>query len=405
MRMHRIVQMFIIRETYQSVEICKSKLNDLLEKRATILDCEDSSERCELQPLAKYSELYGNINIAIIISNALIHNSELILSKDLLLNIIDKNTDLTLYQYILSNTTLANIELYSGNILKAEAIYAKLMPLIEKISLENGEGLYSTILVGFLCNMASSKRMSGKLQEAVTLYSKALELVGSNKFGKTQIYNGLGVCELSLGNYDKSKKYLLSAIDLLEDDGLSIKFKRKFIGSVYDNLANCYDLLDEISMAKTCYEKAINYKLSIGIDDDISLARSYSNFSVFEEKYRNYANAKELSLKSLTIREKKLPKNHFDIGLSYGILASIENKLGNKSSENEYRTKMCEIFAFNKHNNPVKFNKGNLQSLINTTSWTSQGISGINEQKRNKTSRNDPCPCGSNKKYKKCCGA
>ena len=24
--------------------------------------------------------------------------------------------------------------------------------------------------------------------------------------------------------------------------------------------------------------------------------------------------------------------------------------------------------------------------------------------KANKTGRNDPCPCGSNKKYKKCCG-
>jgi len=61
-------------------------------------------------------------------------------------------------------------------------------------------------------------------------------------------------------------------------------------------------------MARECYEKAINYKQSIGIDDDISLARSYSNFSVFEEKHHNYFNAKELSLKSLSIREKNYQK-------------------------------------------------------------------------------------------------
>ncbi|MGV3489256.1 MAG: YecA family protein [Tuberibacillus sp.] len=34
-----------------------------------------------------------------------------------------------------------------------------------------------------------------------------------------------------------------------------------------------------------------------------------------------------------------------------------------------------------------------------------KGIVGLNEVKKPKINRNAPCPCGSGKKYKKCCGA
>jgi hypothetical protein len=41
----------------------------------------------------------------------------------------------------------------------------------------------------------------------------------------------------------------------------------------------------------------------------------------------------------------------------------------------------------------------------NIDRWTHQPISGPASEKPRSVGRNDPCPCGSGKKYKKCCGA
>jgi yecA family protein len=70
-------------------------------------------------------------------------------------------------------------------------------------------------------------------------------------------------------------------------------------------------------------------------------------------------------------------------------------EMNNKAFSKEFEEKIKEL-------NPLQTIKNSISGIFSFSTQTSVSITRVNSE--SKAGRNDPCPCGSGKKYKKCCG-
>ena len=138
-------------------------------------------------------------------------------------------------------------------------------------------------------------------------------------------------------------------------------------------------------------EELLNYS------DDYYMKKTlyYYNLEEYLLKHLKYKKDVEGIIEDINI---KCVMDTFDIQNSIMRLHDMGMEIHNKK-DIEKLFKLCVEFG---NNTPKWINKG--WTPADLMKKDSKETSGLNLVVSNKVGRNDPCPCGSGKKYKKCCG-
>jgi superkiller protein 3 len=124
-------------------------------------------------------------------------------------------------------------------------------------------------------------------------------------------------------------------------------------------------------------EAMIEFEKSIAInphnaDTHNNLGMAYYVKGLFDKAISEY-------MKALAI-EPQFAEAHYNLALAYGAKGIVDKEISEYEKALAVNPNLAEA-------------RGNLSLAVK------------GERGRRKISRNEPCPCGSGKKYKKCCGA
>ncbi len=169
-------------------------------------------------------------------------------------------------------------------------------------------------------------------------------------------------------------------LDELDEQIRKVKFN--VVGEYY----SIFDSIDEI-MKKVIIpqKKAFKKYKKVDINSDFD----YINFTSFNSELSSYIDnlsskyAKELSMSLITTIHMNLFANDF--------VKSMFKEYNIKYTDKDYKN-IIEIINNYKNTLPIWVYNGYSKKEVNSM------------PKEKKVGRNDPCPCGSGKKYKKCCG-
>ena len=169
-------------------------------------------------------------------------------------------------------------------------------------------------------------------------------------------------------------------LDELDEQIKKVKFN--VVGEYY----SIFDSIDEI-MKKVIIpqKKAFKKYKKVDINSDFD----YINFTSFNSELSSYIDnlsskyAKELSMSLITTIHMNLFANDF--------VKSMFKEYNIKYTDKDYKN-IIEIINNYKNTLPIWVYNGYSKKEVNSM------------PKEKKVGRNDPCPCGSGKKYKKCCG-
>jgi len=192
------------------------------------------------------------------------------------------------------------------------------------------------------------------LENAFKYYSGILDIhVLKNKnedLFSAKVFNNIGNCLFKLEKYDEASMSFRKALKIYMD---VYKNKHPDMISICMNLAEVLSYDGEDPEALEWYQDSLDMSISFWGENDLNTALVYYNFSKFYFKIENYGESLDYMKKAIIVQEKFLPENDSKLNNSREGLILILEK-------------------------------------VNTN--------------RVKVGRNELCPCGSEKKYKKCCG-
>ncbi|MDY0384538.1 TIR domain-containing protein [Trichlorobacter sp.] len=266
----------------------------------------------------------------------------------------NKREDL-MYALLVSN--LSTAEFKSGNILESYILSKKSMTIREKLLPAGHLDIAKNCLI-----LASIARKLGLYVESKSYSEKSLfiflDSLPENHPAISDAYSEIALSDRSLGNIESAKASILNAIEILERNDTINKYK---LANLLAILALIEHDLGNLVTAKVMNNKAIDIARSI--NDKIGESIYCNNLSFVEMDLGLSDSAKDAMFDALSSAKKILSENHPDIDL-----------MSNNYSYVVRNT--VDPFIQYKQLNRVE-----------------------------KIGRNDSCPCGSNKKYKKCCGA
>ena len=184
----------------------------------------------------------------------------------------------------------------------------------------------------------------------------------------------------------------ISAKDMYDDLKLQIQGKGR-----------CYLLLDEIQEVKG-WEKTVNSLLE-GADVDIYVTGS--NSKLMSSEISTYLTGRYVSIPvyPLSFRE-FLDFHNFEVRETISALGGTHRQVFDKNGE---RYDVVDFYAFYELNGVLR--QIGEKSFFDRKDDKLYYVDGVPlrgetyHRPEPKVGRNDPCPCGSGKKYKKCCGA
>ncbi len=147
---------------------------------------------------------------------------------------------------------------------------------------------------------------------------------------------------------------------------------------------------------KMPFEKAQDYIFK-RIKKEPENGELYLRAANHARKMNKYPKAIEFYLKSMEL-DKSLIANHVNLVEIYAYRAEHYGLEEYKQKAEELFMKMAELFNSHQYNAVTIANKEDLPLLVHELG-EQLGF----EMRRRKIGRNDPCPCGSGKKFKKCC--
>ena len=231
-----------------------------------------------------------------------------------------------------------------------------------------------------LNNIGSVFHDQGNLPGALQKHKESLKIreeIG-DKSGIAGSLNNIGSVLQVQGNLpgalQKYKESLKIFEEIREKPGIATSLNN--IGSVLDAQGNLPGALQK------CKE---SLKIREEIGDRLGIAGSLNNIGGIWRSKKNYSAALECFLKSFALRD----RIGVDKNTTAGLIAQIRRELGLK--------KFRKIFQV-VYDSLAK----DLQTHVHLEEFTEDKKRVVRGSE--KVGRNDPCPCGSGKKYKKCCG-
>ena len=213
------------------------------------------------------------------------------------------------------------------------------------------------------------ERGRGQLDPAMHSYQKALDLYKKvdNLTGVANVASQMGLLQYERKNYGEAERLYRDALEHFRK-----KEDNEGEANLLSNLGTLYYQTEQLDKAQEEFEKALS--LLRKMDHPLGISGVLSNLSHISESKGEYGDAYAQLNEARKIYEQlKMPR---EVEAIHQHIAKLDQKAG--------------------------------QSLDKMRSELFPGLSdgkAKSNQYETKVGRNDPCPCGSDKKYKKCCGA
>jgi tetratricopeptide (TPR) repeat protein len=215
-----------------------------------------------------------------------------------------------------------------------------------------------------------TERAREQIDTAIDAFKKAMELYkkADNPLGVANVASQMGLLQYEQKNFGEAERLYRQALEVFQE-----KEDTEGETNLLSNLGTLYFNSDQLDQAREHFEKALSILRKVG--HPLGIAGVLQNLSYVYEKEEKYTE-------------------------SYDCLTEAKDLFG--------RLEMArEIEAIDQR--LVHLDEKAGQSIENMRSELFPGLAGTKKrsgkQKPAKVGRNDPCPCGSGKKYKKCCGA
>ncbi|PQP35234.1 hypothetical protein C6A37_03635 [Desulfobacteraceae bacterium SEEP-SAG9] len=215
-----------------------------------------------------------------------------------------------------------------------------------------------------------TERAREQIDAAIDAFKKAMELYkkAENPLGVANVASQMGLLQYEQKNFGEAERLYRQALE-----GFQEKEDTEGETNLLSNLGTLYFNTGQLDPAREHFEKALSILRKVG--HPLGIAGVLQNLSYVYEKEEKYTEAYDCLTEA---------KDLFD------------------------RLKMeREVEAIDQHLIHLDEKAG--KSLDNMRSELFPGLAGTEKKsgkkKEAKVGRNDPCPCGSGKKYKKCCGA
>ena len=219
----------------------------------------------------------------------------------------------------------------------------------------------------------------GEVKEALEYFEDAHERCIRYDYKKEQgrSANDIGLAFHTFGNLEEAKRWLNDGLDIRkaigDDEGIAISL---------NNIGTVFQAQGDLPGALKQHEESLKSYKEIG--DKTGIATLLGNIGAIWRSKKNYPKALECFLKSSAL----LDLIGVDKRWIAGHISKIRRELGLK--------KFKKIFQVAYTSLPK-----DLQPHVHLEELT-ENRTVVREI--SKVGRNDPCPCGSGKKYKKCCG-
>lgn len=263
-----------------------------------------------------------------------------------------------------------------GDLDNALQNYQKSLDIFEKFGYKAG-------IAAALNNIGRVLEMKGDLDNALQKHQESLSLRNErgDKLGIATSFNNIGQVLKGQGDWNSALEKYQQSLNLYQEIG-----HKSGTATVLNNIGVLLEEKGKLSDALEKHQQSL--KLRMELDDKLGIANSYYNLSGVYFQQKNYF----LSLQNLFIAQAIQSQVGAIDPSTEEFIVSIRIILGTQ------QFKTIAQKAFNQI--PRK-----LQAYVNLQKFLA------NEEKilpfrreTPKVGRNDPCPCGSGKKYKKCCG-
>lgn len=233
-----------------------------------------------------------------------------------------------------------------------------------------------------LNNLALLLDAQGKYSEAEFLYRRALEIyiaqLGAENPYVAGSLNNLAGLLYDRGNHNEAESLFRRALEIRERQ---LGAEHPAVANSLNGLALLLHNQGYLEEAEPLYRRALEIlEVQLGVEHP-SVATCLNNLALLLHDQHNYGEAESLYRRALEIYEAQLGSEH----------PSVADSLSNLASLLQVRGRIREARALSQRVKQIrKAHKTSVKSTL--------------QQATPKTGRNDPCPCGSGKKYKKCCG-
>ncbi|MGD0278498.1 MAG: tetratricopeptide repeat protein [Smithella sp.] len=260
-----------------------------------------------------------------------------------------------------------------GNFSEALEKHKASLKMNEEIG--NKEGIAAA-----LHNIGSVYQSQDNISEALEKHEASLKI--TEEIGRKE---GIAAVLNNIGSIYRNQKNLSGA---LEKHKASMKIYEEVgnkdgIATVFNNIGLVYQEQDNLVVALEKYETSLKITKEIGHKQGV--ATLYGNIAIIQSRQKKYDFALSNLLKSLSL------ETQMGISIDHTVknIKLIRNAIGLDKFKKIFMEQMIKL--------PDDL-KGYCQLPIELLQ--------NNTVKHNtlKVGRNDPCPCGSGKKYKKCCG-
>ena len=254
----------------------------------------------------------------------------------------------------------------------------------------------------FLNNLAGIMRATNRLSEAEKLYRRALDIYenqSSSVHHDLAVHlNNLAIVLSCLNRFDEAKPYMQRALMIDEDrygsNHPKVALRLSNHATALVRVAEKTAQVSELSIAKTIVKKALSeavklYRRALEINElyfepaHPIIAGSLYNLAGVLFATHSLNESETMFQRAIKIYEQNFGAEHPSVIVCQDFLAKIVVS----SAKKKKSSKINDIRGIDREiNSSAAYSKFQIMQF-------------------NKVGRNDPCPCGSNKKHKKCCGA
>lgn len=229
-----------------------------------------------------------------------------------------------------------------------------------------------------------------ELDMALKCFNESLTISSTNNYKRAEssALHNLATYNEKILNYKEALRYYQDAYNVETEI-----YDMEGQAATLNNMAMIYMQLGNLSKSLKYLNDSLNIRTEI--DDKNGIEVTLNNLGQLYNNMGEFNTALDFTLRSLELQEKLGYLVGKDITLKN--LSLIYSRLGNYEKAEEYLRK-SQLIA-------KKLSKTEPSSIKEHTLYiTEDSINETSSKPKKELGRNDLCPCGSGKKYKKCCG-
>ena len=292
---------------------------------------------------------------------------------------------------------LAGLYRAQGQYPKAEPLYHRSLEIREKAL-----GPDHPDTATGLNNLAGLYQAQGQYPKAEPLYRRFLEIcekaLGPDHPDTATGLNNLAGLYQAQGQYPKAEPLYRRALEICEK---ALGPDHPDTATGLNNLAALYQAQGQYPKAEPLYRRALEIREKALGPDHPDTATGLNNLAALYQAQGQYPKAEPLYRRALEICEKALGPDHPDTATGLNNLAGLYEKMRRKEEAEPLYRRALEITQRLLRVNPDDLVIAEHCEQIRLGVARTSARHPIRND--GKTGRNDPCPCGSGKKFKKCC--